>query len=62
MSGHQVPVPAGRYALYFVENGGADTPAFALSFVLADDVVPDILVPSETASRRAEYIMTADPA
>jgi len=62
MAGEQIAVPAGRYALHFVEYGGADAPAFALSFIPADDVVPEIVVPSETASRRAEYLMTAEPA
>ena len=60
-SGVEVSLPAGSYALYFLEPQTVEDP-FRLVFVPMDDVCAAVLQEGEHARKQDRYLMTAKPA
>ncbi len=60
-SGVEVSLPAGSYALYFLEPQWGEDP-FRLVFVPTDEVAPAVLKEGAKARRRGRYLMMATPA
>lgn len=61
MSGVEVPIPPGSYALYYLAPP-ADGQPFRLIFVKAEVVEPEVLKEGLYARRQGAYLMTAQPA
>lgn len=61
MSGDEVAVPPGSYALYFLPPQSL-TGRFRLVFVRGDDVEPAVLTEGRNATVQQAYLMVAEPA
>ncbi len=61
MSGDEVPLPSGSYALYFLPPQSPTCP-FRLIFVPGDDVEPAVLNEGRNATAQQAYLMVAEPA
>ncbi len=60
LSGFEVELPPGPYALYFLTPRGAAQP-FRLIFVPADEVSPAVLKEGRNAKIQSHYLMFAEP-
>ncbi|MBS0490216.1 MULTISPECIES: competence protein ComJ [unclassified Phenylobacterium] len=61
LSGFEVALPPGPYALYFLTPRG-ETQPFQLIFVPADEVTPAVLKEGRNAKIQSHYLMEASPA
>jgi len=60
MSGVEVPIPRGAYALYFL-SPLTETQPFRIIFVRAQVVEPEALKEGLYAKRQPRYLMTPQP-